>query len=270
MTIQQIANTIDQKDWAFSLFQTKPTYKKLVKNAHKEAEKTGEKYEGETVDFIKKLIIENKCDEIQILPLRKTGSSYRLDAAPSINIKINNNSNNNEISNKMENNQQFTALAGLTGMGLNMSDIFTAKDKAQELIELKAKVEKLETENRTLENSNRDIGFDLKLAKDKSEKKNDFVELLKSPQGITLVSALASKFAPTPALGNPGVQEKVLDPKIQHLVNFLELESTPDVTKLFFNYIVEAHQVENAPEIIKELAQVLIKYNIIPQPTTQN
>ena len=37
MNIQQIADVIDKNNWGFSVFQTKPTYKKLVSNAHKDA-----------------------------------------------------------------------------------------------------------------------------------------------------------------------------------------------------------------------------------------
>ena len=145
MTIQQIANTINKNNWAFSVHQIKPVYKILISNAYNVSD---------TAKYITDLVGESNSEEIQITPAEKTDKGFEYGVAKTITI--------NFKKNDMEQNEQFTALAGLSGMGLNMSDIFTAKDKAQELIELKAKVEKLETENRTLENSNRDIGFDLK------------------------------------------------------------------------------------------------------------
>lgn len=251
MTIQQIADTIDKNNWAFSVYKTEPEFKRIAKQIYKV---------GDTAAFIKNLIKEHETDEIQIQPHRKNGSSYPNDVAKVITINLKNKEMNID-------NTQLNALAGLSGLGVNMSDIFTAKDKVTELIELKQKVERLETDNKTLESTNKDLGFDLKTERAKNQTKNEWVELLKSPQGITLASTIASKFAAVPALGNPAAQESKLDAKIQFLVNFLELESTPDVTKDFLNYVVKAHQVENAAEIIKELAQTLIKYNIIQQPS---
>ena len=269
MTLEQIANIIDQKNWGFTIYQTKPVYKKMLANAHKEVTGRGFKYECETIDLIKDLIEEHQPDEIQIMPSIYSGSVFRLGAAPAINIKINNSktSNHEKNNNEMEvSNTQFTALAGLQGMGLNMSDIFTAKDKTQEVIDLKAKVEKLEAENRTLENANRDLGFDLKLATDKNEKKNEFVELLKSPQGISLISAVASKFSPAPALGNPALQIQQgskTDEKLQWLVNYFNDAETPEMIKDLMIYIAKAQQDENAAMIIKEITELLTTYNII-------
>lgn len=251
MTIQQIADTIDKKNWAFSVYKTEPEFKRIAKQVYKV---------GDTAAFIKNLIKEHETDEIQIQPHRKNGSSYPNDVAKAITINLKKKEMNID-------NTQLNALAGLNGLGLNMSDIFTAKDKATELQELKQKVEKLEADNKALEHTNKDLGFDLKIERNKNQTKNEWVELLKSPQGITLASAIASKLSPVPALGNAAVQESKQDPKIQYLVNFLELKNTPEVTKDFLNYIVKAHQVENAADIIKELAQTLIKYQIIEQPS---
>ncbi len=251
MTIQQIADTIDKKNWAFSVYKTEPEFKRIAKQVYKV---------GDTAAFIKNLIKEHETDEIQIQPHRKNGSSYPNDVAKAITINFKKKEMNID-------NTQLNALAGLNGLGLNMSDIFTAKDKATELQELKQKVEKLEAENKALEHTNKDLGFDLKIERNKNQTKNEWVELLKSPQGITLASAIASKLSPVSALGNAAVQESKQDPKIQYLVNFLELKNTPEVTKDFLNYIVKAHQVENAADIIKELAQTLIKYQIIEQPS---
>jgi hypothetical protein len=250
MTIQQIADTIDKNNWAFTVSQTEPKFKKLANQIYQVED---------TAAFINNLIKKHNPDEIQIQPSRKNGSAFPYDVAKVITINIKKKEMNLD-------NTQLSSLAGLNGLGLSMSEIFTAKDKALELSELKQKVERLEAENKALENTNRDLGFDLKTERSKNETKNEWVELLKSPQGITLASAIASKLSPVPALGNPAGQDVKHDPKIQYLVNFLELKNTPEVTKDFLNYIVKAHQVENAAEIIKELADTLIKYNIIRQP----
>ena len=266
MTIQQIAQTIDKNNWGFSIHQTKPFYKKLISNAHKEAPSNAIKYEGETVDFIKKVILDNECDEIQIWPSRMTGGKFRFNVGSTINITINNNHNKKD---KMDvNNTQFSALAGLNGLGLNMSEIFTAKDKAAEVIELKQKVEKLEADNKNLESTNKDLGFDLKLEKSKSEKKNEFVELLKSPQGITLLSTLATKFSPAPALGTPaGQSTQELDKKTEWIINFLEDKETPDLVKDYIIYIIKGYQDKNGSEIIRDVTDVLVKHNIVQSNT---
>ncbi len=256
MTIQQIADTIDKNKWGFSVAKTKPEFKKLVTKAYQVED---------TAAFIIDLIKKHKAEEIQVLPCRKNGNAFTYDVAKVITINLKKKESKTKEMNL--DNTQFTALAGLSGLGVNMSDIFTAKDKATELIELKQKVERLEADNKALESTNKDLGFDLKIERTKNQTKNEWVELLKSPQGITLASTIASKFAAVPALGNPAAQESKPDAKIQFLINFLELESTPDVTKDFLNYVVKAHQVENAAEIIKELAQTLIKYNIIQNPS---
>jgi hypothetical protein len=267
MTIQQIAQTIDKNNWGFSIHQTKPFYKKLVSNAHKKAPSNAIKYEGETVDFIKKVILDNECDEIQIWPSRMTGGKFRFNVGSTITITINNNNHNK--TNKMDvNNTQFSALAGLNGLGLNMSEIFTAKDKAAEVIELKQKVERLETENSNLESTNKDLGFDLKLEKSKSEKKNEFVELLKSPQGITLLGTIASKFSPAPALGAPAGQPgQELDKKTEWIINFLEDKETPDLVKDYLIYIIKGYQDKNGSEIIRDVTDVLVKHNIVQSNT---
>jgi len=252
MTIEQIANTIDKNNWAFSILQTKPKFKNLITHAFNQ---------DDTAKCIKELISKNKSEEIQITPAMKTGEKFEEGFEKTITI--------NFKKNEMENNKQFEALAGLSGMGLNMSEIFTAKDKAQEVIDLKAKVERLEVENKTLESTNKDLGFDLKLEKSKSEKKNDFVELLKSPQGITLVSALASKFSPVPALGNAAPQiEQEQNEKVKWLLNYFNEAETPEMIKDFMIYIAKAQQNENAQIIMKEIAEILTVYNIIPSDKT--
>jgi len=114
----------------------------------------------------------------------------------------------------------------------------------------------LEKENTKLENK-------IEINEMKKAQKNELLEVIKSPQVMTLATALLSRNT-IPALGAPGQQaNKELDEKIQWLINFLELEGTPDMTKDFMIYIAKAHQNENAATIIKELANILMKYNII-------
>ena len=251
MTIQQIADTIDKNNWAFSVYKTKPEYKVLVIHTHGVEN---------TAQYITDLAKKSKADEIQIEPAKKNGSRYKHGFAKTITI--------NFKKKEMENNIQLNALAGLSGLGLNMSEIFTAKDKAAEVTELKQKVERLEAENKNLESTNKDLGFDLKLEKSKSEKKNEFVELLKSPQGITLLSTIASKFSAAPALGSPaGQSTQELDKKTEWIINFLEDKETPDLVKDYIIYIIKGYQDKNGSEIIRDVTDVLIKHNIVQSNT---
>ena len=247
MNIQQIADIIDKNNWLFTVVQFKPKHKHLVKSR---------KPHLGTAEYIEKLIKENKSEEIQIMPVSSNGTSKTYGAAKTITINFKKEEMNID-------NTQFTALAGLSGLGLNMAEIFTAKEKAEEVIELKQKINLLESENKTLEKENTKLENKIEINEMKKAQKNELLEVIKSPQVMTLATALLSR-STVPALGAPGQQaNKDLDEKIQWLINFLELEGTPDMTKDFMIYIAKAHQNENAATIIKELANILMKHNII-------
>lgn len=247
MTIQQIADTIDKNNWAFSVYKTKPEYKVLVIHAHGLEN---------TAQYITDLANNSKADEIQIAPAKKNGSRYKHGFAKTITINFKKKEMNLD-------NTQLSALSGLSGLGLNMAEIFTAKDKASEVIELKQKINSLEIENKTLEKENTKLENKIEINEMKKAQKNELLEVIKSPQVMTLATALLSRSA-APALGVPAHQSgKDLDEKIQWLINFLELEETPEMTKDFMIYIAKAHQDQNASTIVKELANTLMKYNII-------
>jgi len=250
MTIQQIADTIDKNNWAFSVYKTKPEYKVLVIHAHGLEN---------TAQYITDLVKKSKADEIQIAPAKKNGSRHKHGFAKTITI--------NFKKKEMENNIQLSTLSGLSGLGLNMAEIFTAKEKTEEVIDLKQKIQILESENKALEKENTKLENRLEIDKLKQGQKNDLLEVIKSPQVMTLATALLSRGS-APALGSPSPQStQDSDEKIQWLVNFLELEGTPELTKDFMIYIVKAHQDENAAEIIKEMVFTLKKHNIIQHKT---
>jgi len=247
MTIQQIANTIDKNNWAFSVYKTKPEYKILVIHAHKV---------GDTAKYLTDLVEENKADEVQIATEKKNGTRFKHGFAKTITI--------NFKKNTMENNIQLNALAGLSGLGLNMAEIFTAKEKTAEVIDLKQKIQILESENKALEKENTKLENRIEIDKLKTNQKNDLLEVIKSPQVMTLATALLSRGA-TPALGTPAQQSvQDLDEKIQWINNFLsELPEEEELTKDFIIYVIKAYQDDNKAMIIKEIAQVLTKYGII-------
>jgi len=251
MTIQQIANTIDKNNWAFSVFKTKPEYKVLVKHAHKV---------GDTAKYLMDLVEENKADEIQIAPAKKNDNGFEYGFAKTITINF----NKNNMENNAENNAQLNALAGLSGLGLNMAEIFTAKEKIAEVIELKQKIQILESENKTLEKENFKLENKIEIDQLKTSQKNDLLEVIKSPQVMTLATALLSRGA-APALGTPAPQPtEDLDEKIQWITNFLtELPEEEELTKDFIIYVIKAYQDENKAIIIKEIAGILTKYGII-------
>ena len=252
MTIQQIANTIEKNKWDFTLLKTKPKFEVLAKN-----------YKSDTnpIEVINKLIKDSTAEEIQIIPVRRNGSSFNTHIAKTITINFKKKEMNID-------NPQFDTLSGLSGLGLNMAEIFTAKDKAAEVIELKQKINALESENKTLEKANTKLENKIEINEMKKAQKNELLEVIKSPQVMTLATALLSR-STAPALGAPANQSnKELDEKIQWLINFLDLEGTPDLTKDFMIYIAKAHQDENSTTIVKELANILMKYNIIQPKKT--
>jgi len=252
MTIQQIAQTIDKNNWAFTIVETEPKTKALVRAAHKV---------GDTANYILDLVKKNKSEEIQILPIKKNGTTNNYGAGKAITINFKKKEMNID-------NTQINALSGLSGLGLNMAEIFTAKDKAAEVIELKQKINALESENKTLEKANTKLENKIEINEMKKAQKNELLEVIKSPQVMTLATALLSR-STAPALGAPANQSnKELDEKIQWLINFLDLEGTPDLTKDFMIYIAKAHQDENSTTIVKELANILMKYNIIQPKKT--
>ena len=251
MTIQQIAQTIDKNNWSFTVYKTKPEFERIAKHAYRV---------GNTAAYISNLIKEHKADEIQIQPSRKNGNSYPYDVAKVITINLEQQENMNT--------DQINMLAGLGNLGVSPSEIFTAKDKAAEVIELKQKINALESENKTLEKENTKLENKIEINEMKKAQKNELLEVIKSPQVMTLATALLSR-GTAPALGAPAHQSnKELDEKIQWLINFLELEDTPEMTKDFMIYIARAHQVDNAATIVKELASILMKYNIIQPKKT--
>ncbi len=249
MTIEQIAKTIEKNNWAFSVWQTKPKYKNLVKHVHNV---------GDTAQYIKGLVDKNNSEEIQIAPAKKNGSSFKHGFAKTITI--------NFKKETMENSAQLNALAGLSGLGLNMAEIFTAQEKATEVIELKQKIQILESENKTLEKENTKLENKIEIDSYKTSQKNDLLEVIKSPQVMTLATALLSRGA-APALGTPAQQPvQDLDEKIQWITNFLiELPKEEELTKDFMIYIIKAYQDDNKAKIIEEIAGVLTKYGIIKQ-----
>jgi len=119
MTIQQIANTIEKNKWDFTLLKTKPKFEVLAKNY---------KSNNNPFEILNKLIKDSTAEEIQIIPVRRNGSSFNTHIAKTITINFKKKEMNID-------NTQLNALAGLSGLGLNMADIFTAKDKASEVIE---------------------------------------------------------------------------------------------------------------------------------------
>ena len=94
------------------------------------------------------------------------------------------------------------------------------------------------------------------------------MELLKSPQGITLLSTLATKFSPAPALGLPaGQTTQELDKKTEWIINFLEDKETPDLVKDYIIYIIKGYQDKNGSEIIRDVTDVLVRHNIVQSNT---
>ncbi len=257
MTIQQIVETIIEKDWAFTVHQVKPIKKLLVKNVHRIKD---------PATYIMDLVKKNESEEIQILPVRMNGNAKHYGEDKTITINFNKNNQDNQ--NNMVNNEQLNTLSGLSGLGLNMAEIFTAKDKAEEVIDLKQKIQILESENKSLEKENTKLENKIEINEMKNGQRNELLEVIKSPQVMTLASALLSR-GTTPALGAPASQSnKELDEKIQWLINFLEQEQTPEMTKDFMIYIAKAHQDENASNIVRELAAILMKHNIIQSKNT--
>ncbi len=252
MTIQQIANTIDKNNWAFSVLQTKPKYKSLVIHAFNR---------DDTAQYLTDLISANKSEEIQIAPAKKNGEKFEQNIAKTITI--------NFKTNTMDNNLQLNALAGLSGLGLNMTEIFTAKEKIAEVLDLKEKIKILESENKTLEKDNTKLENRIEIDKLKQGQKNDLLEVIKSPQVMTLATALLSRGA-APALGSPALQPtESIDEKTQWITNFLtELSEAEELTKDFLIYVIKAHQDENRVTIIKEIAEILTTYNIIKSDKT--
>ncbi len=252
MTIEQIAQTIDKNNWAFTVNKTKPEYKVLVIHAHGLEN---------TAQYITDLVNKSKADEIQIAPAKKNGSRYKHGFAKTITI--------NFKKKEMDNNIQLNALAGLSGLGLNMAEIFTAKEKTAEVIDLKQKIQILESENRALEKENTKLENRIEIDKLKQGQKNDLLEVIKSPQVMTLATALLSRGA-APALGSPALQPtESIDEKTQWITNFLtELSEAEELTKDFLIYVIKAHQDENRVTIIKEIAEILTTYNIIKSDKT--
>ncbi|AUS04387.1 hypothetical protein [Pseudotamlana carrageenivorans] len=250
--IQQIANKIDSENWAFTLYQTKPEQKRLAHHAC-DLENTAE--------FISNLVKENNSEEIQIVPEKKNGSSYKQGFAKTITINFKKTEMNNRNNNQ---DNSFAALAGLQSMGLNIAEVFSAKDKATELTEAKSKISFLEDRVKTLEFDNMKLENKLEMQELKKNSESKFLELAKSPQLLGVLSSILSKnSAPAPAaLGTP-VEQKELDPKIKYVVNYLELETTPEAFKDFLIYMIKAHQHENAPEITQDIIEILVNNNII-------
>lgn len=259
MNIQQIANTIDERNWLFTVIQTEPTHKHLVKSR---------KSNQGTAEYIEKLIKENKSEEVQIIPVAVNGTSKTPGAGKVITLKINNNKSKQMVNNT--NGLDLNALAGLNGLGLSMADIFTAKDKGAENKALNTKVEELKEKIDTLKSENTKLENKIYLNEIKATQKNEWLDIVKSPQVMSLATALISKgVAPTPALGTPTPQQtQELDEKIKWLVNFLEQEGTPEMAKDMMIYIAKAHQDENAAMILKDIVATLQKHNLIQ--TTKN
>ena len=160
--------------------------------------------------------------------------------------------------------ENITALTGLAQMGLNMADIFTAKEKAADLTEFKAKNAMLEERLKSLEFENMKLENKLEMQALKKNNESKLMDLAKSPQ---LLSVLASVFSKTPApaaLGTPAENPQIkIDAKTKYIINYLDLESTPDALKDLFIYITKAHQHENAAKITEEIISILAKHNII-------
>ncbi|OBQ52874.1 hypothetical protein JJL45_09170 [Tamlana sp. s12] len=250
MTIQQIAEKIDSNGWAFTIYQTKPNQKRLAHHAYDLEDSAG---------FITNLVKTNGSEEIQIVPEKRNGSAFKQGFAKTItiNFKMPEMNNNNQDTN-------FSALAGLQHMGLNMAEIFTAKDKATELAEVKTKNTILEGQLKTLEFDNMKLENKLEMQELKKNNDSKFMELAKSPQVLAVLTSVFSKGQTPAALGSPeAIEQNSLDPKIKYLINFLELETTPEAFKDFMIYMVKANQHENAPEISKEIIEVLVNHNII-------
>lgn len=251
MTVQQIANTIDKNNWSFTVYKTKPGFKRIAKHVFQV---------GDTSAYILDLIEKHKAEEIQIQPSRKNGTSNPYDVGKVITINLENPGNMNT--------DQFNMLTGLGNLGISPSEVFTAKDKAAEVIELKQKINSLESENKSLEKENTKLENKIVISEMKKAQKNELIDIFKSPQVMTLATAILSRGA-APALGSPSPEtNNDHDEKLQWLINFLQLENTPEMAKDFMIYVAKAHQNENAATIIKELANTLMKYNIIQSQKT--
>ena len=249
MTIQQIAKQIDTNNWAFTLYQTKPNQKRLAHHTFGH---------DNTADFITNLVKENGCEEIQIVPEKRNGSAFKQGFAKTITINF------KEKTMPTTTPENITALTGLAQMGLNMADIFTAKEKAADLTEFKAKNAMLEERLKSLEFENMKLENKLEMQALKKNNESKLMDLAKSPQ---LLSVLASVFSKTPApaaLGTPAENPQIkIDAKTKYIINYLDLESTPDALKDLFIYITKAHQHENAAKITEEIISILAKHNII-------
>lgn len=263
MRIQQISDTLDQNGWAFTLYQSKPDYKRLAHHIYsKDLEDTSK--------YIMDLVEQSGSEEIQIVPEKKNGTAYKQGFAKTITINF-------KAPETMKRNQtqlpDMNSLNGLAGLGLSMAEIFTAKDKASELSDTKAAKIVLEERVKTLEFENMKLENKLEMQDLKKSNSSEIVSLMKSPQVLGVLGNLFSKgAAQAPALGHAAEEVEPLDPKTQFIVNQLGLETTPEAVKDLLIYMIKLQSHENAPAITKEIVEILVANDIIPtqQPKNEN
>lgn len=267
MNITQIANHIDKKNWAFTVYKTKPEFKELVKFAYQKED---------TAAFLANLITESGAEEIQILPFKKNGNSHTSGIAKIVTINLKDNMNNNSSQ------SQNSGLNG-NGFGLGFNEMLDLRDlkrdkesSTEKITELKAELETIKKDKAALEIQNRELlsakanaekekELDLKLAK--LENKNPLDKLFENPQLMATLVTAFKKPAPSLTGAAPQLEEgQEQDPKVKFITDHLSDQNTPGEVVDLVAYVVKAHKSDNT-NALKEVAEVLVSNKVI---ATQN